>query len=181
MKRPYYVGLLSAAALHGSAHQQPQVFQVVTDKPERDIDVAGLRIQFISKSNLSNTSIQKVKTATGFINVSTPAATALDLVRYETRIGGLEAATSVLEELVESIDESALNAAAAGESKLAYVQRLGFLLDKVGQAGITNEVAHTIALKNAPYVLLDSKGSRLGFPHNRRWRIIENMEIEPEQ
>jgi predicted transcriptional regulator of viral defense system len=29
--RRYYVGLLSAAALYGAAHQQPQEFQVVTD------------------------------------------------------------------------------------------------------------------------------------------------------
>ena len=32
LKQPYYVGLLSAAAIHGAAHQQPMVFQVVTDR-----------------------------------------------------------------------------------------------------------------------------------------------------
>ncbi len=31
--RPYYVALLSAAAFHGAAHQQPMLFQVVTDRP----------------------------------------------------------------------------------------------------------------------------------------------------
>ena len=30
LRRPYYVGVLSAAGLHGAAHQQPQEFQVVT-------------------------------------------------------------------------------------------------------------------------------------------------------
>ncbi len=29
---PYYVGLLSAASLHGAAHQQPMEFQVVADE-----------------------------------------------------------------------------------------------------------------------------------------------------
>lgn len=29
--RQYYVGLLSAAALYGAAHQQPQEFQVIAD------------------------------------------------------------------------------------------------------------------------------------------------------
>ena len=33
--RPYYVGVLSAAALHGAGHQQPQEFQVMTDVPQR--------------------------------------------------------------------------------------------------------------------------------------------------
>ena len=31
--QPYYVGLLSAAAIHGAAHQQPQEFQVMTNRP----------------------------------------------------------------------------------------------------------------------------------------------------
>ena len=32
LRRPYYVGVLSAAALHGAAHQAPHEFQVVTDQ-----------------------------------------------------------------------------------------------------------------------------------------------------
>lgn len=32
LKQPYYVGLLSAAALHGASHQQPQEFQVFSDR-----------------------------------------------------------------------------------------------------------------------------------------------------
>lgn len=31
--QPYYVGVLTAAALHGAAHQSPQEFQVVTNAP----------------------------------------------------------------------------------------------------------------------------------------------------
>jgi hypothetical protein len=33
MKRPYYVGLLSAAALHGASHQQPRVFPLHPQSP----------------------------------------------------------------------------------------------------------------------------------------------------
>ena len=36
---PYYVGLLSAAALHGAAHQQPQEFQVVSGAVLRPLTV----------------------------------------------------------------------------------------------------------------------------------------------
>ena len=35
----YYVGLLTAAALHGAAHQQVQAFQVVTDRTLCDVYV----------------------------------------------------------------------------------------------------------------------------------------------
>lgn len=39
--QPYYVGLLSAAALHGAAHHQPQEFQVVTNKQFRPAVLVG--------------------------------------------------------------------------------------------------------------------------------------------
>ena len=42
--QPYYVGLLSAAAIHGAAHQQPMVFQVVTSKPTREMRAGKVAI-----------------------------------------------------------------------------------------------------------------------------------------
>jgi hypothetical protein len=44
LKQPDYVGLLSAAAIHGAAHQQPMLFQVVTDRPSRPVRVGRVRI-----------------------------------------------------------------------------------------------------------------------------------------
>src|SRR4029079_17586204 len=49
LKQSYYCGLLTAAALHGAAHQQPMVFQVVTTKPMRAIQVGNLQIEFLYK------------------------------------------------------------------------------------------------------------------------------------
>ena len=50
LEQPYYVGLLSAASLHGAAHQQPQQFQVVTTVPQREIRKKGLAIRFFFKT-----------------------------------------------------------------------------------------------------------------------------------
>ena len=47
LKRPYYVGLLSAAALHGASHQQAQEFFIVTNLPPlRSKLVKGHKINF---------------------------------------------------------------------------------------------------------------------------------------
>jgi predicted transcriptional regulator of viral defense system len=104
LNRPYYVGLLSAAAIHGAAHQQPQEFHVVTTKAERVIQVHGLVIRFFVKSVMEKTPTSLIKTETGYFRISNPAATAFDLVRYTDRVGGLERVTTVLQELGESID-----------------------------------------------------------------------------
>jgi predicted transcriptional regulator of viral defense system len=44
--RSYYVGLLTAAALHGAAHHQPQEFQVMTSQPLRPIEIGRHRIRY---------------------------------------------------------------------------------------------------------------------------------------
>ncbi len=80
--QPYYVGLLSAAALHGPAHQQPQEFQVVTNKQLRSMNVGRARFHFFRKLHLERTPTMEVQTETGAMRVSTPESTALDLVRY---------------------------------------------------------------------------------------------------
>jgi predicted transcriptional regulator of viral defense system len=46
LEQRYYVGLLSSAAIHGAAHQQPMTFQVLTDRPTRLVQVARVRIEF---------------------------------------------------------------------------------------------------------------------------------------
>jgi predicted transcriptional regulator of viral defense system len=47
LKRPYYVSLLSAAAMHGAAHQQPQVYFVCTTLPRmRGTQKKGIWIKY---------------------------------------------------------------------------------------------------------------------------------------
>ena len=48
----YYVALLSAAELHGAAHQRPQTFQVMLPSPLRPIICGGVRVDFAMRSNL---------------------------------------------------------------------------------------------------------------------------------
>jgi predicted transcriptional regulator of viral defense system len=62
---PYYVGLLSAAAIHGAAHQQPMVFQVITSKPVSEIRVGKVVIQFSMARNVAQMPIIEKQTETG--------------------------------------------------------------------------------------------------------------------
>ena len=89
IERPYYVGLLSAAALHGASHQQPQEFQVFTDRPIRPLQGVRARIRFFVNKRIAEITVQNVKTATGAMRVSTPESTALDLVRFAKAAGDL--------------------------------------------------------------------------------------------
>ena len=74
--RDYYISLLSAAALHGAAHQQPMRFFVTTGMPPvRNIENDRLHIAFNIKKEWNNSCITQMKTRTGYVNVSTPETT----------------------------------------------------------------------------------------------------------
>jgi len=178
--QPYYVALLSAAEMHGAAHQRPQAFQVITSQATREVEAAGLRIRFFKKANVSATPTIKKRTFTGDIPISTPAATALDLVAYERRVGRLNRVMTVLQELGESIEADTLIAAAQADTQLAHVQRLGWLLDKAGFESVTAKLHEWLEHKRTKPVVLDLSQPAKGFTRDPKWSVIVNTEVEGE-
>jgi predicted transcriptional regulator of viral defense system len=181
-EQPYYVGLLSAAALQGAAHQQPQEFQVVTSRPLRPTSLGRSRIRFFTKRYIATTPTVEVKTETGQMRVSSPEATALDLVRYSTKVGHLNQVATVLTELVEQLDKRRLLKAAQSDFELSCAQRLGFLLDLIGAGEQTDALAQWIANQHPQYVSLRAdRGTTIAEPErNERWRLLVNEVVEPD-
>ena len=176
--RPYYVGLLSAAALHGAAHQSPQEFQVITDRPLRPIEVGRARIRFVKKAHLAKSPTVGIKTPTGEVCVSTPEATALDLVRYPEHAGYLSNVATVLGELAERLDAEALVHAAEADGEPAYAQRLGYLLDRIGLADVAAPLADWTRRKAPGVTPLRPDHPTTGAPRDARWRVAVNEEVE---
>jgi len=180
LRHPYYVGLLTAASLHGAAHQAPQEFQVVTDRPLGGIEIGRVRIRFVKKAHLSRPPTVAVKTPTGEMRVSTPEATALDLVRYPERCGGLSNVATVLQELAERLDGGELVRVAEADGEVAYAQRLGYLLDRVGRQEIARALAEWVNAR-APRVTPLSPGEAItGAQRDARWRVGVNEEVDVE-
>ncbi len=180
LRQPYYVGLLSAAAIHGASHQQPQEFQIVVPEPIRPIHVGGVSIRFFMKKHLRSSPTVEVKSPTGYLQASDPATTALDLVAYAGRLGGLDRVLTVLQELKERINDDMLVHAASKEKQLAIVQRLGWLLENSGHSGTLNGLSEWLAKRNPRETPLDPSSPRRGFPRERRWRVIQNVTVEGE-
>ena len=172
------MGLLSAAALHGAGHQQPQQFHVVTTGPLRDMKMNGLAIRFFSKSQFANVPQIRVKVQTGYIPVSTPEATAFDLIRYSRRIGGLGRVLTVLQELGEVMDPGNLEKAAKADEKVTYAQRLGFLLEKAGFSNLTGALFQWVDVKYPLPVKLEPSMPTRGSKKDERWRILVNIDVE---
>ena len=129
---PYYLALLTAAQRHGAAHQRPQVVQVMVRKNREAIECGKVRVEFIARGDLDKMPVAEVNTPRGVVRLSTPEVTALELVGYPKHSGGLSNVATVLTELAEEIDSENL-VAVARLSPVSWSQRLGYLLELVGQ------------------------------------------------
>ncbi len=178
--QPYYVGLLSAAALHGAAHHQPQEFQVVTNEQVRPAIAGRARIRFLRKRNINRTPTVEMKTETGTIRVSTPEATALDLLRYVEASGHLGNVVTVLAGLAQKIDPKRLVEVAKAEGDVTTAQRLGYLLDQVGDDKVGMALAAWIGKLRPRFVSLRSDHPARQAVRDERWRVLVNDRVEAE-
>ena len=176
----YYVGLLSAAALHGAAHQQPQEFQIVTDKQLRPTGAGRSRLRFFLKRDAGRTRTEERRTDTGMMRLSTPESTAYDLVRYSTALGGLSAVATVLAELADKLEPNHL-VREASEVELAVIQRTGYLLDHVGATDKTDALGAWLAARRPRRALLRADVGRGPEEADKRWAIIPNEAIEVDE
>ncbi len=177
LRLPYYAGLLTAAQYHGAAHQRPQEFQVLLDRSRRPIECGRVRVRFIVRKNLCNVPVQSFNTPRGTVQVSTPAATALDLVGYHHHAGGLSQVATVLSELAERIDPKAL-AAAAAAAPVPWAQRLGYLLERAGVGERAGALKEFVRARAHESTLLLPKKPRGRATRNEDWKLLVNTEVE---
>ena len=178
LDRRYYVGLLSAAEIHGAAHQRPQVFQVMVDKMLRNRDHGRARLRFFVNRRIDDIPTVTSRTRTGDILVSTPEATALDLVTRPLDSAGLDNVATILVELVEDQMLDPIELAKVAEHfPVATVHRLGWLLDTFTEDFDSGPLAALVG--SGSVTALDSQAGRRG-TIDQRWRLIVNREIEPD-
>lgn len=176
----YYVGLLQAAQLHGAAHQAVMEFQVVSSKRIASFRAGRNRIVFYYRNDISRvrSGIMPWKTDTGSMQVSSPALTAFDLVRYPQASAGLDHVVTVLSEMANCIDPSQLCALSQALEK-PVVQRLGFLLESLGHDQLSESMHRALQKSSGlrwieldPRQVTDSDFVRESLERNKRWRVI---------
>lgn len=174
---PYYLGLQSAAETYGSAPQALQVTQVVTDTPRRQIQVGRIRLQFFVKRRVDRTPTQPLANAFAPLRVSTPAATAFDLIRYSGRLGGIDRAVETLAPLIPLIRVPDLRAVLKTEDEVATAQRLGYVIETAGKPELADVVQGWLPARLDLIPLSSSKpGGTVGHAI-QRWRILNNAKL----
>jgi len=182
LQRPYYVALLNAAAFHGSAHQQPQEFFVMTNFPVlRPTYRNGLKVNYISIGKIPELLIEKRKTETGYLNISNPVLTACDLIQFEKRVGGLNRAATVINGLLDEIKPPDYSSILLEHVHVTTLQRLGYLLEKMGSdSGLADALYKSMNQNklNIFRIPLQTGKSTKGYSSKNRWKVIVNSKVE---
>ena len=177
LELPYYVGLLSAAQLLGAAHHRPQRFQVLVERPRRRLHLGSIHVEFIVRRRLAEVPTTQRNTPRGELVLSTPEATAIDLVGYSTHAGGIDNVVAVLVDLAEQLDPKAL-VRAAKTAPIAWAQRLGHLLETYAVTKSTEALARYVKQQASDYVWLVPSSDERVTAQSPRWKLRVNAEIE---
>ncbi len=176
LEQSYYVGLLTAASMYGAAHHAPQEFQVLVNEETKNISIENLRITFVQNSHLEQTRTNQRNTETGTVLVSSPESTALDLIYYDDRSGHLDNVATVLSDLAERIDPDELLDVSKGYRSRASVQRLGYILEFLGEEKRVEPLRGWIETQDISRVPLSTHHPRSEGDRYQPWDVIVNVE-----
>ncbi|GGC99436.1 hypothetical protein GCM10011396_53670 [Undibacterium terreum] len=153
--------------------------QVITDKPRREISVGRIRIQFFVKKNITTAQQTRLPNAFAPLNVSTPETTALDLLRYAHRIGGLGRATQAIQGMLSKFTKAGLRIALDNEKEDSTVQRLGYVLETLEQHKFYPLVDRRLPreVKRIPLELHKQDEPTQTIPFSNRWSVFINADI----
>ena len=175
----YYVALLSAAAFHGATQQASQVMQLITEFALRPIEVGRVRIESHVKHHVWGTPLSELAGLPAPLAVSTPEATALDLIAFNNRIGGIRRAAEVIAEMRSAFTVHGLRKALVAEQQTALKQRFGYVLEVLGMERMAAEVRRVLPERCAVTALQTHAPTQL--PRSAAahpWWILDNVQLK---
>ena len=171
----YYLGLLSAAEAHGSAHFAVMETQVVTSRWLRPLEIGRTRLRFFAKSDLLHVPTENRHNQWGTVAVSEPEPTVLDLLRY--RPCGIERTAMILADLARSFRKDRLVQSLNAADDTPSAQRLGYLLERHG-ASRSADVVKAWLVGHHPRKVDLEVGGPSPWEDDIAWHIRVNSNLE---
>ncbi len=179
LRKKYYVGLFSAAMLHGAAHQQPQEFYIVSASPKpRNIKKKKFIINFSEKKKFPVYGIEEKKTLTGYLKLSNKELTFFDLIYYVKNLGGINRIITILDELREEIKISNFKDVVKNKFPNTVYQRAGYIMEHIlHDKKLSSIIENKLSREKTRVALLNPSGKKYGEADNK-WKVQVNIKIE---
>ena len=146
-----------------------------------DIKNDKVQINFFSAKHWPQKNILRRKFVSGSYNIASPALTAVDLIKHQNQIGGINKVYGIIQELHEELKAKDLQDLLSWYPYKANVQRLGYLLElaacdqdllNILDVELQKENLHTTPL-------VPDKNSKT-LSTSKRWKININIVIDKE-
>lgn len=180
LERKYYLGLYTAAKIHGAGHQQAQRDYIMIERPKlNDIKKTNYDIRFLTTSHWPKKNILTKKADAGYYNISSPALTIVDLIQHQTKLGGMNRILTIIEELTEELAESDLKSLLSWYPNRSTIQRLGYILSYIGvDWNYLGQISdHIMSNKYYPVLLCPMSNQKPGAVDNE-WKVDVNFNLE---
>ena len=176
---PYYIGWLAAAAVHGVAHQAPQVTHVATSRLVRDRLVGRADLRFHTRSHIGILPTVQRTARSGTYLVSSPEVTALDVASDITISGGLNNVATVIADLADDtgLDDGTL-ARLAELYPDAAARRVGWIVETQTSQRLDHLAAQVELGSPNPARLHPARP--LTGALDDRWRLRLNADVDVE-
>jgi|ERR1017187_931579 hypothetical protein len=146
----------------------------MTDSPRREIEIGRLRVRFFVKRKIKRMPTQPLANAFAPTRVSRPEATAFDLVRYASCIGGIGRTVETLTPLLSLMRVSELKRMLEVENEPAIAQRLGYIVETLGNEKLAETIHDWLPPRLVLVPLAPAKADRTTAPVAERWRVLNN-------
>jgi predicted transcriptional regulator of viral defense system len=177
--KPYYLSLLSAAAMHGASHQAVIITQVTTVAPRIKYSSKNPDLNWNYRKQIPEELLMTKNTEAGVVRFSNPELTAVDLVQFADHVGGYQRASTVLAELVEAMDMGKM-VDVVPYTTVATIQRLGYLLEFVLEEQEMADALFLILKEQGKWNSISLRNDRpkKETVQSNRWHVNGNVEIE---
>jgi hypothetical protein len=145
------------------------------------IHCGRIYIEFIASKDAALRPTKKFNTKTGAITVASPEVVAADIVTSPQHAAGIHNVATILIDLAETLDIDKLKELTSINPQLFWLQRLGFLYDFLGVDKLANGIAKIIGDKKLHWARLVSSAPYIPLQRNKKWGIIINTKVEPDE
>jgi len=148
----------------------------------RPVHTHSIKVNFIRKKEWDTSFVTDQKTESGYLKISSPELTSLDLIFFQERVGGFNRVATILEELSNRIKPNSLRDCAKEYHVISVIQRLGFLLECVlGKVDLVTPLKKYLhQTQYFPLVFNSSALLNPEFQIENDWKIIMNTSVEPD-
>ena len=179
LARPYYIGFWSALNYHGLSDQIPKSVFVSIKKAKKPLVILNTEFIFVQLNKERFFAIEQIEIEGKKINISNINKTIADCLDHPEHTGGIEEVARSVYFNHRQLNFEKIKLYALRMKNMTILKRLGFILERLNLWEEYKNIFKDLKLTKG-YSKLDTISRERG-KHNERWKLLINVEINPER